>query len=185
MRASSVSSSLPAAPTKGSPWRSSLKPGASPTIMTSAGHGPTPGTAWVRVACSPQFLHARMDSWSDSSSEGALSDFDSGLGESDVLAGVAHELHDRGQLVIVQGHERKPERAGEKSHRVQHRLDRDWVRGGRHERLDHRQQPMVDVLRHLVIAFPVGVDEPRHRSPGYVGDDADDAVASDGENRQG
>src|SRR5207302_11082671 len=64
MRASSVSSSLPAAPTNGSPCRSSLKPGASPTIIRSAGHGPTPGTACVRVACRPQLLHDLMVSWS-------------------------------------------------------------------------------------------------------------------------
>src|SRR5881392_3038087 len=64
MRARSVSSSLPAAPTNGSPCRSSLKPGASPTIITSAGQRPTPGTAWVRVAYRPQSLQDRMVSWS-------------------------------------------------------------------------------------------------------------------------
>src|SRR6266581_7924814 len=100
MRASRVSSSLPAAPTNGSPCRSSLNPGASPTIITLAGHGPTPGTACVRVAWSPQFLHDRMVSWSLSSSWGALSDFDSGFGKRDVLAGVPDRLHDRLQLVV-------------------------------------------------------------------------------------
>src|SRR6059036_3181474 len=102
MRASRVSRSLPAAPTNGSPWRSSLKPGASPTIITFAGHGPTPGTACVRVACSPQFLHERMVSWSRSRSAGALSDFDSRLGESDVFAGVADRLHHRTLLLVGQ-----------------------------------------------------------------------------------
>jgi hypothetical protein len=48
--ASSVSRRRPAAPTKGRPWTSSLKPGASPTIMMSAGTGPLPGTACVRLA---------------------------------------------------------------------------------------------------------------------------------------
>src|SRR4030088_1020158 len=101
MRASSVSSSLPAAPTKGSPCRSSLKPGASPTIITSAGHGPTPGTAWGRVAWSPQFLHARIVSWSWFSSSGALSDFDSCFCfEADDLAGLVDGLHHRLQLLI-------------------------------------------------------------------------------------
>jgi hypothetical protein len=30
----------------------------------SAGHGPTPGTAWVRVAWRPQFVHERIVVWS-------------------------------------------------------------------------------------------------------------------------
>src|SRR5437762_13452446 len=106
MRASSVSSSLPAAPTNGSPCLSSLKPGASPTIITFAGHGPTPGTACVRVACSPQFLQERMVSWSVSSS-GALSDFHSRPGEGDVLARVADDLHDRLQLLVGERDERQ------------------------------------------------------------------------------
>src|SRR5713101_2450265 len=93
MRPSSVSSSLPAAPTNGSPCLSSLNPGASPTIITSAGHGPMPGTAWVRVACSPQFLQALMVSWSCSSSAGALSDFDPRRGERDQLTRVVNRLH--------------------------------------------------------------------------------------------
>src|SRR5438874_11073846 len=105
MRARSVSSSLPAAPTNGSPWRSSLKPGASPTIMTSAGQGPTPGTACVRVACRPQFLHERMVSWSASSSVGALSDSDPGLGKGDVFARVADRLHDGFLLLVGEWHQ--------------------------------------------------------------------------------
>src|SRR2546429_4214738 len=112
MRASRVSSSLPAAPTNGSPCRSSLNPGASPTIITLAGHGPTPGTACVRVACSPQFLQDRIVSWSRSSSDGALSDFDSCFGEGDVLARVVDRLHHRLQLLIRERHQRQPERAG-------------------------------------------------------------------------
>src|ERR1700687_675220 len=43
IRDSRVSSSLPAAPTNGSPCRSSLKPGASPTIRMAGGQGPHPG----------------------------------------------------------------------------------------------------------------------------------------------
>src|SRR5689334_11081387 len=135
IRASSVSSSLPAAPTKGSPCRSSLKPGASPTIMTLAGHGPTPGTAWVRVAWSPQFLHERMVSWSRSSSirsGGALSDFDSRLGEGDDPAGVADRLHHRLQLLVGQRDQRQPERAGVEAQGVEGRLDWHRVGGGRH-----------------------------------------------------
>src|SRR5437879_10138700 len=110
MRASSVSSSLPAAPTNGSPCRSSLKPGASPTIIRSAGQGPTPGTACVRVACRPQLLHDLTVSWSRISSWGALSDFDSTLGERDVLARLAHSLLDGLQLLLGEGHQREPER---------------------------------------------------------------------------
>src|SRR6516225_9217290 len=101
MRASRVSSSLPAAPTNGSPCRSSLKPGASPTIITLVGHGPTPGTACVRVACSPQFLQARMVSWSRTSSVGALSDFDPRPCERDQPAGVVDDLHHGLQLLVV------------------------------------------------------------------------------------
>src|SRR5438270_10466681 len=102
MRLSSVSSSLPAGPTKGSPCRSSLKPGASPTIITSAGHGPTPGTAWVRVAYRPQLLQDRIVSWSLRSSDGALSDFDSASGEGDVLPGFLDRLRHRFQLLVCQ-----------------------------------------------------------------------------------
>src|SRR5579872_3265171 len=119
MRFRSVSSSFPAGPTNGSPCRSSLKPGASPTIITSAGHGPTPGTACVRVACSAQLLHPRMVSWSSRSSGGALSDFHPGLGEGYVLAGLIDRLHHRLELLVGQGHERQPERSGLEAHRVQ------------------------------------------------------------------
>ncbi len=48
--ASSSSSSLPARPTNGRPCSSSLAPGASPTIITSAGAGPSPGTKFVHVS---------------------------------------------------------------------------------------------------------------------------------------
>ena len=48
--ASSSSSSLPARPTKGRPWRSSCWPGASPTNIRSASALPAPNTTRVRVA---------------------------------------------------------------------------------------------------------------------------------------
>ena len=56
--ASSRSSSLPERPTKGSPWRSSSRPGASPTNMRSASGSPTPNTTWVRPAESGHRVHA-------------------------------------------------------------------------------------------------------------------------------
>src|SRR5690348_2336238 len=105
MRASSVSSSLPAAPTNGSPCRSSLKPGASPTIITSAGHGPTPGTACVRVACRLHLVQARTSAWRTASSATELSDFDSGL-EGDQVSRFADDLHDRLKLLVRERHER-------------------------------------------------------------------------------
>src|SRR5205085_11397388 len=108
IRPSNVSSSLPAGPTNGSPWRSSLKPGASPTIITSAGHGPTPGTACVRVACSPQALQARTSAWSRSSSIAALSDVDSSL-ERDQVAGRLDGLHHRLELLVGERNQRQPE----------------------------------------------------------------------------
>ena len=49
--ASARSSSWPAGPTKGRPCRSSWSPGCSPTNISFACFGPSPGTA--RVACSP------------------------------------------------------------------------------------------------------------------------------------
>src|ERR1700687_4753029 len=99
MRASRVSSSLPAAPTNGSPWRSSLKPGASPTIMMSAGQGPTPGTAWVLVAWSAHLVEARTSAWSLSSSGGALSDFHACL-ERDQVVRFPDGEHHRFELVL-------------------------------------------------------------------------------------
>src|SRR5229473_1095043 len=141
MRASSVSRSLPAAPTKGSPCRSSLKPGASPTIMMSAGHGPTPGTACVRVAWSPHLTHARTSAWSWFSSDDKLSDFHSRLERYEVSR-VPNRLH--------------------------RRLDRHWVGGGGHERLDDRQQSMVDVPRGLVVRLGLGLDHVLHRAAGDV-----------------
>ena len=49
---SSVSSSRPAWPTNGSPWRSSLAPGASPTNIRSASALPEPNTTVWRVEAS-------------------------------------------------------------------------------------------------------------------------------------
>src|SRR5579872_3654579 len=119
IRASKVSRSLPAAPTNGSPWRSSLKPGASPTIIMSAGQGPTPGTACVRVACRPQLLQARTVVWSSFSSRAAgLSDFDPRLLEGDELARLVDRPHDGLQLLVGERHEGKPEGARWETHRV-------------------------------------------------------------------
>src|SRR5437868_10346978 len=50
--ASSLSSSLPACPTKGLPCWSSWNPGASPTNIRSALGSPTPKTTWVRPSAS-------------------------------------------------------------------------------------------------------------------------------------
>ena len=49
---SSVSRSLPARPTNGSPCSSSLAPGASPTNISSASAFPAPNTTVLRVAAS-------------------------------------------------------------------------------------------------------------------------------------
>ena len=49
---SSVSNSLPARPTNGSPCSSSLAPGASPTNIRSAFALPAPKTTLLRVAAS-------------------------------------------------------------------------------------------------------------------------------------
>src|SRR6059058_1476995 len=54
MPASSWSSSLPAAPTNGTPCLSSWKPGASPTNIRSAAGSPEPKTTCVRPAASAQ-----------------------------------------------------------------------------------------------------------------------------------
>src|SRR5690349_1259728 len=97
MRARRVSSSLPAGPTKGSPCRSSLNPGASPTIITSAGQGPTPGTACVRVACRPHLVQARTSACRTSSA--VLGDFLYRL-ERDEVPGLLHDLHDRMELLV-------------------------------------------------------------------------------------
>ena len=51
---SSFESSLPAAPTNGTPFLSSWKPGASPTNISSAVGEPAPKTTWVRVCASAQ-----------------------------------------------------------------------------------------------------------------------------------
>src|SRR5438128_371676 len=181
MRPSSVSRSLPAAPTKGSPCRSSLNPGASPTIITFAGHGPTPGTACVRVACSPQFLHDRMVSWSLSSSGGALSDFHSWLREGDEFARVVDRLQDRLKLLIGQRDQGEAEWAGVEAHRVDRRLERNRVGGGGHQGLDHGQQALVYVARDVGVRPHVGIDLLLHRPAGDVRDHADAAVPADSE----
>src|SRR5258708_9629444 len=184
-RAGIVASSFPAAPTNGSPWRSSLKPGASPTIITSAGHGPTPGTACVRGAWSPQFLHARIVSWSWFSSGDKLSDFDSSFRfEADELAGIVDGLHHRLQLLVGESYQREAERARGESHRIEHRLDRHRVGLRRHERLDHGQQPVVDVPRDIVVALQISLDHLRHRTTRDVGHDADDPIATHCKDRE-
>src|SRR5439155_24665907 len=132
---SSVSSSLPAAPTKGLPCMSSLKPGASPTIITSAGQGPVPGTACVRVAWSPHWVQARICALSRSRVGSSLSDFHSRRWKADQVARVLDHLHHF--LEVLGGHrrQRQPEGSGGEPELVQHRLDGDGVAGGRHERL--------------------------------------------------
>src|SRR5918993_3126153 len=66
---SSVSSSLPAWPTKGTPFLSSWKPGASPTNSRSAVGSPEPKTTCVRVAASGQRVQVLVaSSYSSSSS---------------------------------------------------------------------------------------------------------------------
>src|SRR5467141_1811894 len=183
MRASRVSSSLPAAPTNGSPCRSSLKPGASPTIMMSAGHGPTPGTACVRVAWSPHLTHARTSAWSWLSSAVRLSDFDSRL-ERDQVAGISDGRHHRLELIVRERNQGQAERTGGEAHCVEDRFDRDGVGGGGHERLDHRQQSVVDLPRGHVVGLVVGIDQLLHRAPGDVRDDADHAITADRKNGQ-
>src|SRR6478735_6963486 len=54
MPSSSFESSLPAAPTNGTPCLSSWNPGASPTNINSALGDPEPKTTWVRVSDSGQ-----------------------------------------------------------------------------------------------------------------------------------
>src|ERR687898_913744 len=56
MTASSCSSSLPAAPTNGTPCLSSWKPGASPTNIRSAFGSPEPKTTCVRPPASAHFV---------------------------------------------------------------------------------------------------------------------------------
>src|SRR2546430_2330954 len=121
MRPSSVSRSLPAGPTNGSPCRSSLKPGASPTIITSAGQGPTPGTACERVACRLHLVQLRTSAWRTDSSATALSDFHSRL-ERDEVAGLADDLQNRLKLLVRQRHQREAEGSGREAHRLHRRL---------------------------------------------------------------
>ena len=54
---SMLSSNWPAGPTKGSPWRSSCSPGASPTIIQCACGWPTPNTVCWRDSHSAQARH--------------------------------------------------------------------------------------------------------------------------------
>src|SRR6266511_6344191 len=49
--------SWPEGPTKGRPCRSSWKPGASPTNISSACGLPSPKTTWVRPLCRLQRVH--------------------------------------------------------------------------------------------------------------------------------
>src|ERR1700722_10164388 len=51
------SSSLPERPTKGSPARSSSRPGPSPTKSRSAVGEPTPNTTWVRPLANGHRVH--------------------------------------------------------------------------------------------------------------------------------
>src|ERR1700722_9964538 len=51
------SSSLPERPTKGSPARSSSRPGPSPTKSRSAVGEPTPNTTWVRPLANGHSVH--------------------------------------------------------------------------------------------------------------------------------
>src|SRR6202011_1707647 len=135
----SVSSSFPAAPTNGSPCRSSLKPGASPTIMMSAGQGPTPGTACVRVAWSPHFTQARISVWSCSSSK-ALGDFHPRL-ERDEVSRISDRLHHGFELVGGERNQRQAKRTGCEAHRVDGGFDRPRVGRGGQEGLDPRHRP--------------------------------------------
>jgi hypothetical protein len=54
--------SWPASPTKGSPWMSSLLPGASPMKTSSASGLPTPKTMFLRVGASLQRVHSPSSS---------------------------------------------------------------------------------------------------------------------------
>src|ERR687886_2872385 len=130
--ARSVSSSRPAAPTKGRPWTSSLNPGASPTIITSAGTGPLPGTAWVRLAWSPQTVHTRMRACKASSSRSVCGPSgDVGFGpEADQLAGAAHDLHHPLQVGRGEGRQGQAEAAGGEDEGVSGRLCGEWGGGG-------------------------------------------------------
>src|SRR6266516_4086804 len=56
MPSSSWSSSVPAAPTNGTPCLSSWKPGASPTNIRSESGSPEPKTTWVRPPASAHFV---------------------------------------------------------------------------------------------------------------------------------
>src|SRR5690349_4384182 len=74
MPASSCSSSLPAAPTNGTPCLSSWNPGASPTNMRSAFGSPEPKTTCVRPCASAQRVHDETTSpKARSSSDGVSS----------------------------------------------------------------------------------------------------------------
>ena len=66
-----LSSSWPASPTNGSPWRSSFSPGASPTIIQCACSLPTPNTVCVRPSHSRQARQAATRSRSGGQSSAA------------------------------------------------------------------------------------------------------------------
>src|SRR5438270_5883250 len=140
MPARSVSSSFPAWPTKGFPCRSSLKPGASPTIMIWAGQGPLPGTALVRVAWSPQRVQAstarcRRSSRCalESSSSGSLTDTQPDR-EADELARLADDGKQLVELRIRQRRQWQPERTRLEAKLVDDHLDRNRVTGRAHQR---------------------------------------------------
>ena len=89
MAASMASSSLPAWPTKGWPWRSSFSPGASPMTIQSALRAPTPNTVCVRPAHRPQARQAAtaasscgqsMSATPSGRGPRAVADWDSGAG---------------------------------------------------------------------------------------------------------
>src|SRR5215207_3503828 len=62
--------SWPEGPTKGRPWRSSWKPGASPTNIRSAWGSPWPNTTWVRLWCRRQRVQPAASAATASSSVG-------------------------------------------------------------------------------------------------------------------
>src|SRR5277367_1777523 len=66
------SSNLPERPTKGSPARSSSRPGPSPTKSRSAVGEPTPNTTWVRPLANGQSVH--VDAATRSRSRASTSD---------------------------------------------------------------------------------------------------------------
>jgi hypothetical protein len=148
----------------------------------SAGQGPTPGTACVRVACSPHLVQARTSTWSCSSAE-RISDFNARL-EGDQIACLVYRQHRGCQLIFGERDQWETERPGWKAQCVENRLERHRVRRDRHQRLDHRQQSAVNLLGGFVLAVGVSVDHLLHRAAGDVRDHADDALAADRQERK-